>query len=343
VEAGQIASGATGRNGGFFLAGAAPMYDLMRDAWGRERAARIYATTLAAQGEMLAAADAAGARAHFTVDGLLRLGVDAAEAEGVRRHHAALAEDGFPGDLVAEADLPPALRRPGRLGLLTPHDGAVHPVRWLRALAAHLRAEGVALHEHTRVVAPPEPDGDGARVRTASGTIRAGRVVVAMDGGLAALVPAATRVRSRRLNMLATAPAPPGVLPVPVYARDGYEYAQQRPDGRITLGGFSDVDGEASWTSEATLSVAAQRRLDGWLREELGIDVVTTHRWAGVVGYADDPLPSCGPVPGTGGRIHALGGYNGTGHVQGFVAARIVAELLATGASADAGLYAPVG
>jgi gamma-glutamylputrescine oxidase len=68
-----------------------------------------------------------------------------------------------------------------------------------------------------------------------------------------------------------------------------------------------------------------------------------THRWVGLVGYSPDALPVCGPVPGSDGRVLALGGYNGTGHVQGFVAARIVSELIAGGESADAGLYAPVG
>ena len=68
-----------------------------------------------------------------------------------------------------------------------------------------------------------------------------------------------------------------------------------------------------------------------------------THRWVGIVGYAEDPLPACGAVPDAGGRVFALGGYNGTGHVQGFVAAGVVADLLATGTSPDSGLYAPVG
>ncbi len=339
LEAREVASGASGRNGGFFLAGAAPMYDRMRDRWGRDRARRIYAATLAGQEEMLRVAEGIGARGHFRLEGLLRLGVDAAEADDVRRHHAALREDGFAGELVEEDDLPPALRRPGRLGLSTPHDGGVHPVRWLRALAG---ACGADVREHTRVLAPPEAAAGGVTVRTERGTVHADRVVVAMDGGLAALVPAASRVRSRRLNMVATAPVGRRVLPFPVYARDGYEYAQQLPDGRVTLGGFSDVDGARSWTAEEALSEPAQARLDGWLREELGVGEAVTHRWVGIVGYAEDPLPSVGFVPGTGGRILALGGYNGTGHVQGYVAARIVAELLTTGASADADLYAPV-
>jgi gamma-glutamylputrescine oxidase len=47
-------------------------------------------------------------------------------------------------------------------------------------------------------------------------------------------------------------------------------------------------------------------------------------------------------VPGTGGWVLAAGGYNGTGHVQGFLAGRIAAELAATGTSPQADLYAPV-
>jgi glycine/D-amino acid oxidase-like deaminating enzyme len=142
--------------------------------------------------------------------------------------------------------------------------------------------------------------------------------------------------------MLATAPAGRPVLPCPVYARYGHEYVQQTPDGRIALGGFSDLDGEASWTDEATPSAAVQARLDRWLAEELDVRGEVTHRWAGIVGYAQDPLPRCGPVPGTDGRVLALGGYNGTGHVQAWVASGVVADLVTAGTSPAAGLYAAV-
>jgi glycine/D-amino acid oxidase-like deaminating enzyme len=47
-------------------------------------------------------------------------------------------------------------------------------------------------------------------------------------------------------------------------------------------------------------------------------------------------------VPGTGGRVLALGGYNGTGHVQAWVASRVVADLVAGGRGAPARLYEPV-
>jgi gamma-glutamylputrescine oxidase len=324
VERGVVAGGASGRNGGFFIAGAAPMYDHTRELWGRERARAIYAATLAAQRSILAVAEEVGARDAFRLVGMLR--VDGADV--VRAHWQALHEDGFEGSLVHE--LPGAL---SGLGLLTPHDGAVHPARWLRALARTLERRGVQIFEGTSVVAPP----GGGAVRTAFGVVRAGAVVVAADAGLASLVPAAARVRSRRLHMVATEPAPPA-LERPVYVRDGQEYAQQLPDGRVTLGGFSDLDGAASWTEREECNERVLVRLGEYLHDDLLVRAAVTHRWIGLVGYGEDPLPTVGLADD---GVYALGGYNGTGHVQGFVAARIIAELIVNGASDDAWLYQP--
>ena len=326
VEADVVAGGASGRNGGFFIAGAAPMYDRARELFGRDRARAIYAATLEAQRSMLAIADEIGARDAFRLGGMLRVDEPAA----VRAHLDALHEDGFEGSLVT--DLPGALHG---LGLLTPHDGSVHPARWLRALARALEARGVRIFEGTRVQAPV----GGSGVRSDAGRVRAGAVVVAADAALGALVPGVEHVRSRRLHMLATEPAPPA-LDCPVYVRDGHEYAQQLPDGRVTLGGFSDLDGAASWTDRDETNAAVQSRLDEYLRDDLLVRAPVSHRWVGLVGYADEPLPTVGAARD---RLYALGGYNGTGHVQGFVAARIVSELIVNGASRDAWLYRSVG
>ena len=58
----------------------------------------------------------------------------------------------------------------------------------------------------------------------------------------------------------------------------------------------------------------------------------------GLVGYGPDERPLAGPVPGEDG-LYVLGGYNGTGNLNGFVAGRIVAELIARGSAPDADLY----
>jgi gamma-glutamylputrescine oxidase len=339
LEAREVASGASGRNGGFFIAGTAPMYNDARRIFGADLAWRLHAATLAAQQEVYALAQSIGAAGHFRRVGMLRLAVDEHEADHVREHVRELHADGFPGELVPTDRLPPAVRRPGRIGLFTPHDAAVHPARWLRALARTLTGRGVTLHERTPVDAPlGARDGDAFVLHTPGGRVRAQRVVVAADGGLGRLVPAyADRVRPVRLHMITTAPYPDAVLPYPVYAREGYEYMQQLPDGRIALGGFRDTD--AGYQTDAEeLAPEVRDRLERYLVDELGVVVPVTHRWVGIVGYTADERPFAGAVPGEPG-LYGLGGYCGSGNVNAFVAARIVADLLVNGQSPDVDLF----
>ena len=316
------------------------MYNDAREVFGADLARRIHAATLAAQQEVYGVADAIGAIDCFRRVGMLRLAVDAMEARHVRDHARGLAEDGFPGRLVEEHDLPPPLRRAGRLGLMTDHDASVHPVRWLTALADALVHRGVTITEGVRVTRPIGTRTDGhLAVETTHGTVRAGAVVVAADGGLGGLVPHfATRVRARRLHMVATAPLGAAHVAHPVYSRYGYEYHQQLPDGRVVLGGFSDLDGAASYTDQEQANPVVHARLARYLRDDLGVDAPITHRWVGIVGYTDDQRPYVGAVPGAHG-LYAMGGYNGTGNLNAWVGGRIVADLIATGASSDVDMF----
>ena len=341
VEGRQVASGAGGRNGGFLIGGAAAFYNDLRDEVGAAAARRLHAATLEAQAALYAVADEVGATAAFRRVGSLRVAVDEVESQHVRAQHAALREDGFGGELVPTDELPPAVRRPGRVGLFTPEDSAMHPARWLRALAVALERRGVTIYEGTSVDAPLTAATSGSvELQTSGGRIRARRVVVAADGALPILVPRlADRVRSRRLHMVATEPVAGQVVPLPLYMRYGYEYAQQTPDGRIAVGGFSDLDGAEAYTAEEASSLRVHARLERFLRDELGVDAPVSHRWVGVVGYSADARPFVGPLPDDE-RILALGGYSGTGNCIGFLAGRIVAELLVSGRSDDADLFA---
>jgi glycine/D-amino acid oxidase-like deaminating enzyme len=113
-----------------------------------------------------------------------------------------------------------------------------------------------------------------------------------------------------------------------VYARWGYEYLQQRPDGRILAGGFSDVDAEDSYTDSDAGSPAIWERLERYLGDGIAAGARITHRWAGVVGYAGDDLPYVGEVPGRPG-LYVSGGYSGVGNVPGFMSGRDVADWIA--------------
>jgi gamma-glutamylputrescine oxidase len=329
IEAGTLAGGASGRNGGFLIAGTALFHNDARERLGAERARAIYARTLAAQGEVVELAGELGAADSVRRVGLLRLAVSEEEAEHVRSHAAALQADGFPSVLVERDELPPALRRSGLVGCLTEHDAALHPVRWYRTLATAAESAGARIVEGTRAVAPVPAPAEGPVV-TERGRVRARHVIVAADGALPALVPDyAGRVRARRLHMVAVEPLPPALDRL-VYARWGHEYLQQLPDGRVLAGGFGDVDGERSYTDSEDGEPLVWERVHRYLREELGLEAEVTHRWAGIVGYTDDQLPYAGEVPGRPG-LYVAGGYSGHGNVPGYMCGRDIADVIAGG------------
>ena len=170
LEAGTVAGGASGRNGGFLIAGTAAFHNDAREQYGAERARAMYARTLDAQRDIYGLAAELGAGDALRQVGLLRLAVSEEEAEHVRDHARALQEDGFPGEVVEREELPPALQRSGLVGCLTDHDGALQPARWYRLLAGAAEQAGARICEGTRGAraragARRGPGGHGARQR----------------------------------------------------------------------------------------------------------------------------------------------------------------------------------
>ncbi|HEX6038720.1 FAD-binding oxidoreductase [Longimicrobium sp.] len=322
IDAGHVASGAAGRNGGFLLAGT---YDFYHDAvrrHGHERARRIYALTIDEMRRITAETPEA-----VRQTGSLRVADSPEELEDCRLQYDALRADGFPVEWY---------EGPEGHGLLMPTDCAFNPLLRCRILARREVEAGARLYEHA-----PALEVRPGEVRTPSGTVRCGKVIVAVDGRLERLFPELEgRVRTARLQMLATAPTDEVRVPRPVYARWGYEYWQQLPDGRVALGGFRDLGGEGEWTHEAVPGDAIQARLDRFLRERIGVRAPVTHRWAASVGYTQTGLPLLDEVrPG----VWAAGGYSGTGNVIGALCGRAAAERALTGASALGDAFGPAG
>ena len=88
----------------------------------------------------------------------------------------------------------------------------------------------------------------------------------------------------------------------PHYARQGFDYWQQLPDGRILLGGFRDVSILDELTDVEETTPAIQASLERSSTSSTGEDVRITHRWAGIFGLTQDLLPLVGRVPGRDGR-----------------------------------------
>jgi gamma-glutamylputrescine oxidase len=312
LDAVTIGAGAAGRNGGFLLAGTARFHHDAAAVLGKERAREAYRATV---DEIARIADETPDAVRRV--GSLRIAASDREAEDCRAHLDALRGDGFSAEWYEGPE--------GR-GILIPTDCAFDPLARCRALARRALDAGARLFERSAAV---EMAGD--EVRTADGVVRCGRTIVAVDGALEGLFPElAGRVRTARLQMLATAPLPEIRWPRPVYMRWGYEWWQQLADGRVALGGFRDHGGEAEWTADATPAQPVQGLIEAFLRGPLGVDAPVTHRWAASVGYTPDAVPVLEEVrPG----LWAAGGYSGTGNVVGALFGRAAAQLAVRGRS----------
>ena len=309
LDAIGIGAGAAGRNGGFVLAGLASFYHEDVAQHGRSRAAKMYGATLE-EIERLRTLTPNDIR-HT---GSLRIAMSSDELEDCALQKMALEADGFPVESYEGIE---------GIGLLFPADCAMNPLARVRNLARLAISKGARLFESSKALEIKTGLVSGEKF-----LIRAQKIIVAVDGKLEGIFPE-LKVRTARLQMLGTAPCEPRFAR-PVYARFGYEYWQQLPDGRIVLGGFRDQFEQAEWTFEDSPSKNLQARLEDFLRTDLGVTSEITHRWAASVSYSSGLLPVLEQVQE---NVWALGGYSGTGNVVGSIFGRMAAQLALQGHS----------
>ena len=303
-EAREVAGGASGRNGGFALRGGAPAYDAARRNLGPERAKELWRLTERYLDRLEALAGDA-----FRRTGSLRLAADREERSELEAEYEALREDGFEVEWRDELAEPLRGRFDG--AIFRPPDGSLQPARWVRRLAARAVEAGAELREHERVESLEELEAD--------------QVVVATDGytqGLLAQLDAI--VKPTRGQVLVTEPLEPGLFPCPHYARHGYDYWQQTPEGRLVAGGFRDKAPDHEHTAEEEVTPLIQGHLEQFVTELLGEAPEITHRWAGIFGATEDHLPLVGAVPGRD-NVWVSCGYSGHGNVLGLACGELVA------------------
>ena len=303
-EARRVASGASGRNGGFALHGGAAPYDVARSDLGVERAKRLWGLSERFIDRLEELAGDA-----FRRTGSLRLAADEAERDALLAERDALAADRFAVEWVETLEPPLADHFFG--AICHPRDGSIHPARWVRRLAVLAAGEGVELREESRVESLSE--------------LEASEVVIATDGYTRGLLPALdAAVRPTRGQVVATEPLSTRLFDRPHYARGGYDYWQQTPDGRLVIGGWRDASLETEYTSEEATTPVIQSRIESFLRDVLRVRAPVTHRWAGIFGMTADRLPLAGRVPGREGLWVACG-YSGHGNVLGLACGELVA------------------
>lgn len=307
IDAGMIGGGAAGSNGGFILAGLAAFHHDAVAQLGHHRATALYEQTLRAIDEL------AHVEPGLRISGSLRIAADDEEYTDCLAQFAVMQKDGLPVELYDGQE--------GR-GILFPHDGTFQPLQRVRRMAINAHLAGARLFERTPVTAITSEV-----VHTATHTIHARQIIVAVDGHLERIFPQLSpHIQTTRLQMAATAPALDVHLTRPVYYRYGYDYWQQRPDGRIAIGGARDLFADQEWGHDSAPTSNIQAAIEERLRTVVGTQAPVTHRWGACVAYRhDDVRPYIGQVlPG----VWACGGYSGTGNVVGTICATAIARTI---------------
>ena len=319
-EAREIAGGASGRNGGFALRGGAMPYDVAVTTLGHDSATALWRLTERALDTIEHLADNALRRV-----GSFKLAVDQAELAELRFEAEALERDGFAVQWLEP--LPEPLRGVFAGGFRQPGDGALHPARWVRQLAAAAAEAGAEILERSAVDSVAE--------------LQAAHVVIATDGYTRGLVPELdAAIRPTRGQMVVTEPLEAMLFPCPHYARYGHDYWQQLPDRRLVLGGHRDAGLEAEWTAEEAVTDVVQERIDASIQRLTGSQPAVEHRWAGIWGTTSDALPLAGPCPGRPG-VWVAAGYSGHGNVLGFACGELVARAVAGDSPPELSLFDP--
>jgi gamma-glutamylputrescine oxidase len=316
-EAREIAGGASGRNGGFALRGGAAAFDVTAEAIGPERAIWLWRETERALDRLEELAGDA-----FVRTGSLRLAADDEERAELARELDTLRANGFDAEWLEDP-----LEGRFRAAIVHPPDAALQPARFVRRLAVRAADAGVEIREHSRVESPTEAGGD--------------LVLVATDGYPSGLLGQLEGlIVPTRGQMIATEPLSERLFDRPHYGRHGFDYWQQRPDGRILVGGFRDSALHEEFTTDETTTPAIQGALESFVAELVGRRLRVDYRWAGLFGLVMDFLPVVGQVPGEEG-VWVAGGYSGHGNVLGLLCGELVAEAMLGRGAPELALFDP--
>lgn len=340
LEARAVGWGASGRNGGAVIGKFRVPFPAMAKAHGLETARRMHDIaheSLAALEELIA--DFGIPHAQFERNGNLRcahtqraLEALIVEAEWLRSE---LKDDSC--SVLTRAELAQELGSDAFVGgVLNRLAGTIHPLNYVRGLAAGLAARKVRIFENspvTRMLREPA----GVLLETPGGRVRAGQVLIATDAYsdlTAATGQVSRRIVPFRTAIIATERMPAQLQAKLLTARRGYSETRRmmkwfrKVDGRFVFGGRGAFGRE-----DTASSFEALRRAMTTLFPDLE-GLAIEFQWSGLVGMTFNQLPHVGRIDE---RTSVCLGYNGVGIAMATLLGRYAGCLMA-GESPDLAL-----
>jgi glycine/D-amino acid oxidase-like deaminating enzyme len=222
-------------------------------------------------------------------------------------------------------------------GTLTPVGFPLNPMAYVAGLARAAAARGVAIHGRSRVTGMTA-EGGVWRLTTAAGSLRARRVILAMNAYADPVPGAAGAVLPVPSSILVTRPLTPAEeaaqnWPSHAMAYDSrrlLHYFRRLSDGRFLFGMRGGPGAGAAGTR--AIRARARRHFAALFPAWAGVE--TPFFWSGFVALTARGMPFVGPVSGHHG-VFAAFGYHGNGVALGSLAGHAAAGL-ALGDAPDA-------
>lgn len=315
--------GPSGRNGGFCNA---MWFSLatMRDRWGAEAALATAHAAQEAVERIEAFCEEQEVDAWFRPAGYVQVSTAPAHDTAWREAVEACRELGVPEmlrelseDEVAERCKSPAFRA----GAVSPTSATVQPARLALGLREKLLAAGVEIYESSPVHSFHEA-GDGVEARTAAGSLRAGRGVLAIGSAAKGRRgPLRDRLTVASSHIVLTEPVPDVLEQIGwtngdciTDSRALVHYFRTTPDGRIAFGwggGRIAMGARTKGRAEvdADIIATATQHLYDYFPALRGRRV--THAWGGPIDASPTHLPAVHSLAHR--RAFAAAGYTGNG------------------------------
>ncbi len=289
--------GASGRNAGFLMRGAADNYAAAVRDLGREHAKALWTLTE----DNLARLRSLGIDhlPNYRPQPSCLVAFEKKEAAEIEESVALLTDDGFTVEtLTGQAHSRDALwtHAPPLLGLVNPDDAVCDPVELLSWLCSMLKQMPLA---ETTVLQIDQLD-DGFSVHTTRGDIRCGHVLLCTNAYTRTLIhsltPAIDPNRGQMLALDASEFPADQRLQFAYYANHGSEYFRQLDDKTIIVGGWRKHFAPDERTDDNRPSRPVQQGLEDFAERVLGRRLPVVHRWAGTMAFTPDALPLAGPL-----------------------------------------------
>ena len=337
IEADICGAGASGRNGGCALSWSSKYFTLER-LFGVEEAVRLVKASEQSIYAIGAFCEKYALDADYRLDGTLYTATNQAQVGSTDGVIAALARQSI--NSFSKLPVEQVQRLSGSSqhleGWFSPAAASVQPgklVRGLRRVALQL---GVNIHENTPMIGLEE--GTPAQVKTPIGSIRAERVVLAMNAWMARAFPQFERsVAIVSSDMLITEPRPDLLQDIGLTSgvtvldsRIFVHYYHNTPDGRIMLGKGGNTFAFGGrmlpvFDQPSPYAGVLRQSLDQFFPAFTGVGVEAT--WNGPSDRSVTGLPFFGQMSSHGNVFYGFG-YSGSGvgpcHMGGQILASLV-------------------